>query len=370
MHEYIDSQMTLSEFLKALLERMDLAGIASLAVLPAGDRAAYTLLTDEQSINDADPFFPAMPVNAARAISRFTRESAPTKPVAFFLRPCELRALTELIKLNQASRQNLLLIGFDCGGVFPFSEIGYNDREKLDNYFTALESGKDCDGIRPVCRACDSFVPEDADIVISLIGRKKDATLFVAFPTEIGKTAASALGFDIPGSQGLPPRNKEPVSVVESLSKERGARKEAMEVFWSKELDAIDGLISIFDRCISCHACSYVCPICYCRNCYFDSQTFEYYPESYQSRINEKGALRLPADRLLFHLGRLCHVGLSCVACGMCEDACPAGIPVAQIFTTAGARARSIFGYFPGKDPNEPLPLLTYAKDELSDFED
>ena len=37
-------------------------------------------------------------------------------------------------------------------------------------------------------------------------------------------------------------------------------------------------------------------------------------------------------EPLLFQLGRMSHMSLSCVSCGMCEDACPVDIPVGRIF--------------------------------------
>lgn len=363
METIIDSQMRMTDFLGALFDKLDVAGVAAMSKLPSGETAAYTLFTSKDDVENCLPFFPAMPANAARAVSKFTREGIPSKPVAVFLRPCELRAFMELVKIKQAAADNLLIISFDCPGVFPFQEFHLSDETKLNAYRNAAAAGKNSEGIRPVCAACTRFTPNGADIVISVIGRNPDQPMALSFPSEKGLAAAKQLALDVSKTLNA-------ASGLETLARERAQAEEALTAGVKASLSGVEGLIHVFDRCISCHACSYVCPICYCKNCYFDSQTFEYFPESYFSRMGAKGALRMPVDRILFHLGRLSHMGLSCVACGMCEDVCPVDIPVSRIFKTIGKDVQAVFRYIPGEDPEAPPPLLTYAESELMEFED
>ena len=35
-------------------------------------------------------------------------------------------------------------------------------------------------------------------------------------------------------------------------------------------------LMEILSTCIRCHNCMYVCPICYCKKCLFESSVFEH----------------------------------------------------------------------------------------------
>ena len=363
METMIDSRMMMTDFLTALFDKLDVAAVAAMSKLPSGEKAAFTLFTGKDDIGECVPFFPVMPVNAARAVSKFTREEAPSKTVAVFLRPCELRAFTELVKIKQASLDNLLMISYDCSGVFPFQEINLSDELKLNDYRDAALAGKNCEGVRAVCTACTRFTPKNADIAISLIGRNIDQPLVISFPSEKGLAAAEQLGVDVSKTVAASP-------ALEILSQQRHTAEAAMTDEVNASLSDTDGLVNVFDRCISCHACSYVCPICYCKNCYFDSQTFEYFPESYFTRLGVKGALRMPVDRILFHLGRLSHMGVSCVACGMCEDVCPVNIPVSRIFKIAGRKAQDVFGYIPGENLDEPLPMVAYAEQELEEFED
>ena len=363
MDRIIDSGMKMHDFIKALFERADVAGVAALMPIPNSGKVTYTLVTDTDHIENITPFFPVMPVNAGRAVSKLTRESSPSETVAVFLRPCELRALIELAKIKQASLDNLLLISFDCGGVFPSSQISMDDEEGLNTYQNALKEGTICPDIRPVCSGCDQFMPHGADLGISLIGRGMDTSLALYFLSEKGKQITETLGL---GSAS----EIQPGTQTESLMSERKKAKEELTGKMGAMISNTEGLLEVFDRCISCHACSYVCPICYCKNCYFESQTFKYFPESYFNRMKQKETLRLPLDRILFHLGRLSHMATSCVACGMCEDVCPVDIPVAQIFKTAGEKAQALFNYMPGQNFDEPFPLTTFQEEELETMED
>lgn len=363
METVVESRMTMTEFLGALFEKLEMEAIGTMYGLPSGGKAGFALVSDRSDIPACTPFFPAMPANAGRLISRFTREGAPSKPVAVFLRPCELRALTELVKINQAAMDNLLLISCSCPGVFPFQEIDRFSEAKLNDYWNAAFEGKNGQGIREICAACTRFIPRGADLAISLVGRKPDQPLAISCLSEKGRVAAGRLGLDLAATAKIP-------DAVGSLMRERSDAEQALKAETEASLADVSGLAEVFDRCISCHACSHVCPICYCKNCYFESRSFEYDPQSLFVRMSAKGALRLPVDRVLFHLGRLSHMGASCVACGMCEDVCPVDIPVSRIFKTVGGRIQDLFDYTPGQRPDEPMPLTTFSEKELENFAD
>ena len=62
-----------------------------------------------------------MPINAARAVANLTVTGNRPK-LGAVLRPCEVRALVELIKLEQASLDNALIIGVDCPGAYTVAD--------------------------------------------------------------------------------------------------------------------------------------------------------------------------------------------------------------------------------------------------------
>ncbi|MBF0450810.1 MAG: hypothetical protein HQK75_08925 [Candidatus Magnetomorum sp.] len=359
MEKIYDSQMNVHDFIKAMFEKNIVSGLGALTQLPDNKGISYSLLSDGFDFQKCMPFYPVMPANAAIAVSKLTRETSPSSPIAVFLRPCELRALIELTKIKQARLDNLILISFDCSGVFPFKDGKYPTEDTLKRYDQSIKEAKINDTIRQVCKGCENYQPEGADIAISIIGRGVHESLALSFATEKGKSIQEKMG--LTASEIQP-------STIEQLTSDKKRNKQ--ELFKNTQISNLDELLDVFDTCIACRACSYVCPICYCKNCYFDSQTFQYYPENYAQRLNKKNTLRLPLDRIFFHMGRLSHMGSSCVACGMCSDVCPVDIPVSEMFKAGGQNIQGVFNYQPGQNLDEPMPLVTYQEKELHEMED
>jgi formate dehydrogenase subunit beta len=154
-------------------------------------------------------------------------------------------------------------------------------------------------------------------------------------------------------------RNKVIERVVAARAEVRDARFAEMQ----KRLDE-EGIENVLAACVRCHNCMTVCPICYCKTCLFKSPPFDHEPIQYLQWARRKGAYRMPADTMLFHLTRLNHMVLSCVGCGMCTSNCPADLPVGRVFRTIGQQVQAVFDYEPGRSIDEPLPLVTFREDE------
>jgi len=86
--------------------------------------------------------------------------------------------------------------------------------------------------------------------------------------------------------------------------------------------------------------------------------------------LHKRGGVRIPPGSITFQIGRMIHIGLSCVGCGMCSDVCPADIPVASIFRKAGKAVQDVFKYIPGKDVEDKIPVTTFEEEELTSVED
>ncbi len=348
--------------LRSLLESGRVNGVLALGRTGgANGGVAYSLFTDPGAFvadGAALPLLPFMPANAGGLLSRLTLREPLAGPVAAVVKPCELRAFIELVKRSQGSLDNLLLISSTCGGVYPL-DVGANGglKERLPRYWEAVKQGVLDDDVRPTCRACMQFIPDNADITVALVGEEDldtQCTLFLN--TEKGAEFVEGL---------------EGTSLSDELETEQIKRSHGQRAAYREELFAgvevgMQELIRTFGRCIGCHACKTVCPICYCSLCYFDSQDCEYLPEIYESELERKGGLRLPPNTTFFQLGRLAHVSVSCVGCGMCTDVCPADIPVSTIFSKVGASVQALFDYQPGKDVTEEIPLMTFEEEELA----
>jgi len=97
--------------------------------------------------------------------------------------------------------------------------------------------------------------------------------------------------------------------------------------FWGKE----------FDRCIKCFGCRYVCPMCFCNECSLEED-------------NLVGTGEIPPANPTFHLVRAVHMVGRCIDCGLCEEACPAGIPLRTLYKKVSEIVSKEFGYRTGFD--------------------
>jgi formate dehydrogenase subunit beta len=356
---------TVRALCRSLLESGRVKGVLALGRTGETEEGvAYSLFTASDAFRAdgvAQPLLPFMPANAGGLLSRLTLKGPLSEPVMAVVKPCEIRAFIELVKLRQGSLDNIVLISSTCGGVYPI-EAGFNGdlKDKLPRYWEEVKTGELVDGVRPNCRACTQFMPENADITIALLGEADldtQCTLFLN--TEKGHSFVNGLE-SLEGT--ILPINLE-TELIQHIQDRREDCRE--ELFADVEVGRA-GLIHTFGRCINCHACMMVCPICYCHLCYFDAQECERPIDFYESEMGRKGATRVPADTLFFQLGRLAHMSISCVGCGMCSDVCPADIPIATIFSKVGASVQVLFNYHPGKCVTEEIPLKTFEVDEFT----
>jgi len=332
------------------------------AKAPGTDSLAYSLIGNEPLLKNAHPLPPVMPVQGAKAISSLTRSGHGKKRIAALIRPCELRATVELFKLGQVNLDNIWLISIDCPGALPLAEWA-RDPGKAEDAFAEILKGGPGQSIRPICQICDKFSATGAeDLHIGIPGKEASGILLIPGSPK-GEAVLDCLGIaageDLSGWK-------------ERVDKLTGARVEKKRQA-QQELEArskgLDKLLDTFSKCINCHNCMRVCPICYCQQCFFESDNMQFSFEDYLKRAEAAGGLRLPPDTLLFHIGRMLHMSLSCVSCGACEDACPTAIPVAQVFSLVGNRNQEAFDYVPGRSRDEPPPLRVYQEEEFEEVE-
>jgi len=329
--------------------------------VPAEDSFAYLLLQNPALLENASPLPPVMPVQGGKAISRLTMRGNGSKRIAAVVRPCEARAAIELTKLEQAHLDNLWLITVDCPGVLPLSDY-LEDPAAGAARFAEASQRWDRAPMRPACQICHRFSMPASDLHIGTLG-SADGTVFVIPGSPKGERVLESM--DMPLEAAL----DDWTAQVKEMEKAQMERRQQAHADLREGIAGPDGLLDVFSDCINCHNCQRVCPVCYCRQCYFESAALKLPPENYLARSERKGALRFPPDTLLFHLGRASHMILSCVSCGTCEDACPMSIPVAQVFSLLADRAQETLGYVAGRSLEDPLPLATYEMDELHQVE-
>lgn len=355
---------TIRDILKSLFEKKLVDGLLVPLELPSKKNVVQTIVTDAAMLQHACPLAPVMPVNSAKIVSTLTKVAPSLKKIGVVLRSCELRALLELVKLKQADLTNLVLIGIDCFGTYTVSDYAAFAHENTSPSETFLKKIKNGDDplLRRACRVCQHPVPLTADITLGLMGMDLDKEILLQAATPAGEKILEGLG--LPGNADGSRRE----AFIAALHAERSRNRDAFLKQAQDELGGLDNMLSALSSCVACHNCRVACPICYCRECLLDSPTFvSWEAEKYLGRADRKGALRMPSDSLLFHLVRLNHMAASCVACGMCEDACPNKIALFKLFFLAGSKVQQLFDYIPGASLQDELPLVMFREDEFSE---
>jgi len=353
------AEQSVVEVLRFLLDNKKVGGVLTLRQTSKKGSLDYGLLTRSEELDRAVPLMPVMPANAAQILSSLTPAK---KPIAAVVKPCELRGFVERIKREQGSLDNVLTISMTCGGVIPLDISIKTSKNKLTpKYYEQVKAGEIPENIRPTCKTCEHFVPMTADITISVVGEKGlDSTC--RFILNSDKAASMTEGFGRIEDGGLDTK------VLDDHLKKRQTKNKNLLESLKSQLDGLDGLVDIFGKCIGCHGCSRVCPICYCVLCDFESRSFDQNVTFYEEELTQKGALRLPPDTLFFHLGRLSHMSFSCVGCGQCADVCPADIPVASVFKKIGENTAALFDYVPGRDVEEDIPVMVFKEEEFKEL--
>lgn len=390
MQGWVEVQEGTREAINGLLERLLSEGVVDGLLVglrtPDGRNAVPTLIRDARLLERADPLAPVLPRNGATVLGRVTATGA-TGRLGAVLRACEVRTAVELSKVQQVVLDDVLLIGIDCLGTYSVESYARMMDEGRDPVEAALANAREGRvaslgegegyAFRPACTMCERPIPSTSEEEVGRRGARKEATPSAGYRPDI---AIGLLG--VPNDQrlwisvrdeelgrllgveegGEPEARGEAVSaLVDARATERERRFEALR-------ERVHGPVSLLDEfatCIGCQNCMVVCPICYCKECIFRTDIFDHPSARYWDWAERKGGVRLPSDTVLFHLTRMLHMAHACVGCGLCTEACPVGIPVADIFRAVGERVQARFGYLPGRDPEEEMVIATFHEDEL-----
>jgi formate dehydrogenase subunit beta len=353
----------LQGFLKGLLESGSLGGILVPVHHFGKGMPMPTLVTDPAQLSGADPLAPAFPINSAKLLSRLTRGQVGER-IAAVMRPCEIRAFVELVKLNQGSLDNVIIIGMDCMGAFDnagyrqFAE-GHDLFEATLAFHAGTTSGDNGPAIAEACKACEHPAPANADIIIGVAGADMGASIPVMAATARGEALLSGLGLpDMADANGRD-------AALETMIQTRTAYRDAMIERTKAVTGTLTDLSEYLSGCVNCYNCRVACPVCYCKECVFNTDVFEHKPWQYVEWAKRKGSLKMPTDTIFYHLTRMAHMSMACVGCGQCSNACPNDIPVMELFRTVAARTQESFDYEPGRSLEEPPPLSVFKEDEF-----
>ncbi len=101
-----------------------------------------------------------------------------------------------------------------------------------------------------------------------------------------------------------------------------------------------------FSKCVKCYGCRNICPVCFCKECSLEHKELV-------------GPGRLPPEVPIFHLVRATHMAGRCIDCGLCEEACPAEIPLRLLYRKVGEIVGDLFAYETGESLEQsPFSVL------------
>ncbi|WP_022666738.1 Coenzyme F420 hydrogenase/dehydrogenase, beta subunit C-terminal domain [Desulfospira joergensenii] len=363
-----DLGAALKNFLKSLLESDAVDALLVPWHLPQDHHIMPTLITDPKSLDGADLLSPCFPLNGAKLASRLTKRPS-GKKLGLVMRPCEIRAFVELVKLKQGSLDEVVIIGTDCLGAFTnadFEKFSANVPENSSQVFYEGMLNNKTEGFQglepaPACTACEHPIPENADIILGLYGTDPATGVAVEAATPKGETLFQTLGLKT-GSQ--PPGRSQ---AIEALVSDRIRLRDEMFERVGEQTGSIEKLSRYLSGCVNCYNCRVACPVCYCKECVFVTDVFDHDPFQYLQWAGNRGKLKMPSDTDFFHLTRMAHIGLTCVGCGQCSNACPNDIPLMELFRSVAHRSQEAFNYQAGRRMDEPIPFSIFENKEYED---
>jgi formate dehydrogenase subunit beta len=339
------------------------------------------LITDPEAVIETAGSLHCVSPNIARFLKEYLNGAFDMK-IAVVCKPCDAKAIIELVKRTQIKMENLILVGLNCTGTLPSAaakqmfreEFGVNPadvvREDIEEGKLTItlkdgtEKEKDLDeleekgyGRRENCRRCDINIPIMADIACGKWGTEGKKATFVEVCSEKGADfiekaiEAGYIKVEKPDSAAIETRKKKDKEEINR------ARKRQEKDFASlRELSTEEKFnywFGQFSRCIKCYGCRDACPICYCKDCILEA---------------DRGTIppgEIPPS-IMFPMIRTVHVMDSCVNCGQCQDACSMELPLSRLIFMLNRELADIFKREPGMDIDAPIPLKSITDDELA----
>jgi formate dehydrogenase subunit beta len=307
-------------------------------------------IIDVESINEINPFKPLMEINIARLVPDLLTDHPGVK-IGALLRPCEMRALTEMTKHASFKIDNLITFSVDCLGTLPADEYQWRlersekthpakQKSSPEPYaelaYEALNFARQ-GGIIPyryrsACQVCLSPAADQANINIHILGLpvRQQMLLSVSDSKFVETINLDKLADGIADNALVNQHER-------ILSKMRERHQRTMERV-NEGLGGllptdVDAVIHQLESCGECQSCMDVCPICSVDRPYLNAD----------GHYDRSSVMRWL---------------VSCAGCGMCEQSCPNHLPISAIFAHIRQQLAQQWEYVPGRSLNDPLPLI------------
>ena len=268
-------------------------------------------------------------------------DGAKKEKIGIIARPCDTRAVVELVKIKQINLDNVFIIAIEDRGMIPkagrdIKKIKDVDptkvvKEKIgDNgLIVKLEDGstKELDlAIAENCLRCVRKLPVIADLSITDLGIPIDSDeIILKVYSDKGDEALEKSGISkktLSGDAHVKKYN-------EIVEKAKAKRTKDLED-WANTPQ--EEKIARLQKCTMCNMCIRGCPVCYCVDCILQKKRKE-------KIINKE----------TYQLTRIAHVADRCVECGNCANNCPQNLPLSLYFQSLNEAFKEKFRYAPGE---------------------
>lgn len=335
---YGDPIGAVRKFTRSLWESNHLDGM----VVPINDsdtpKNQPYLIDDPLLLQEVNPFKPVMNVNSARLIPQYLERKQDAKFGAL-LRPCEMRALTEMVKHDSFTLDRITTICVDCLGTLPIEDYQWRAQRKgtgddltQEALQFARQGGILAYRYRSACQMCSEPDARRADVNVNVLGLPvRQYILVQAANADISEALHLSELTDGPAEQRSVEQHER---MIFKLSQRHRHTMERLFETLAEYLPAnIDALIDQMKACGECVSCIEACPICSMVHPVQDSHG-EYDRNQMMSWL------------------------ISCVGCGMCEQACPKHLPLGATFGYIRERLSQEYNYIPGQSTDLPIPLM------------
>ena len=268
-------------------------------------------------------------------------DGANKEKIGIIARPCDTRAVVELVKIKQINLDNVFIIAIEDRGMIPkagrdIKKIKDVDptkvvKEKIgDNgLIVKLEDGstKELDlAIAENCLRCVRKLPVIADLSITDLGIPIDSDeIILKVYSDKGDEALEKSGISkktLSGDAHVKKYN-------EIVEKAKAKRTKDLED-WANTPQ--EEKIARLQKCTMCNMCIRGCPVCYCVDCILQKKRKE-------KIINKE----------TYQLTRIAHMADRCVECGNCANNCPQNLPLSLYFQSLNEAFKEKFRYAPGE---------------------
>jgi len=301
------------QFLQYLWVYAGLEGMLVPVYQAEGIGVTPSLVTNPGDLARADPFAPLVTVNSAKLVSHLVDSHAGAR-IAMVMRPCEARALHWLVDQGGLSLGEWLVIGVDCLASYPVMDFEWRVKkagavESLtrETLRFARHGGVAPYRYRHACQMCAFPAAQDADLSLELLGLPvKQHMLVTARSQEIARRLRL---HELTDGAAPPAFISQRQTTLAGLTVRRQRAHERMTQAISADAPAeVDSLLRHIAGCAPCLECLHACPV---------------YAGDFMPSGDGGAELSRLAKRWL----------QACVACGMCEEACPRHLPLTAIIS-------------------------------------